>query len=196
MTENAGTAATTEEAPAEGTATAAPETGTPQTPDEVTTLRSRNAGLDAKVTELSKAAAAAEARAQEAFDKLQAYEAGKVNADEALRAQLQAKEQELERTRREAASVKLQAQFPETYAVFGEAIVDFGAEKLAEAEARLKGVALPEESHTPPPVSNNAPRPQAGSAKSPEDMTLAELKDYMGREFANLRWEDITRHNG
>ena len=34
--------------------------GTPQVPDEVTTLRSRNAGLDAKVTTLSQALKAAE----------------------------------------------------------------------------------------------------------------------------------------
>src|SRR5690349_54765 len=89
--ENAGTTPETSEAPAPAEAV----TGTPAVDSEVTTLRSRNAGLDAKVTELQKAAKAAEERAAEALQKLQDYESGKVQADEALRAQLSVKEAEL-----------------------------------------------------------------------------------------------------
>ena len=142
--------------------TAAPaETGTPSAPDEVTTLKSRNAGLDAKVTALIESQKKAEAAAAEATAKLSAYEAGKVGADEALRAQLQAKEAELETVRKEAALARIAAQYPETFAVLGEATASLSADKLAEAEARFKGVA---ETKTPPPIGTNPSRTQGGAS--------------------------------
>lgn len=187
----AGEAQTTEEAPAQ---TAAPEaTGTPVPADEVTTLRSRNAGLDAKVTELTKARLAAEEAAAQAATKLAQYESGVVKGDEALRAQLQAKEAELNAARQEASLARIAAAYPETFAVLGDAAANMPADKLAEAEARFKGVAaLPAESNTPPPVGNNAARPLAPGIKPVEDMTLAEFKAHAAAQFSNTRWSDLV----
>jgi hypothetical protein len=167
--------------PSVGEAQTPPATGTPSQPDEVTTLRSRNAGLDAKVTELTKAQKAAEDRAAEAAAKLAAYEAGKVNADEALRAQLQAKEQELEAARREATLNRIEAKYPETFALFGAAVVGMADDVLAASEARLKGAGLgtPE---TPTPVGTNAGREQTGQ-KALEDMNAKEVDKYLRTQF-------------
>jgi hypothetical protein len=180
---NAGTAPETGEAPAEGTAPAAPTTGTPSAPDEVTTLRSRTAGLDAKVTELQKAAAAAEARAEAAAAKLAEYEAGKVNADEALRAQLEAEKAETAKARREAALNRIEAKYPETFGVLGEAAASLTEDQLAASEARMSGV--PAETTTPPINGGiNAPRPPS-TRKSINDMSAAELRAHMMSQFTS-----------
>lgn len=150
---------------------AQPTAGTPVSQDEVTTLKSRNAGLDAKVTELAKAAKAAEQRAAEAAQKLADYEAGKVGNDEALRAQLQAKEAELLAARQEAALARIEAKYPETYGLFGAAAAGLAEDVLAASEARLRGVA-PEEQEPPTPVGNNPSR----TAGTPKAKTLAELE--------------------
>ena len=176
---NEGTETTTEEAPK---VTPEVTSGTPPAADEVTTLRSRNAGLDAKVTELTKAQKAAEAQAAEALAKLTDYEAGKVDADEALRAQLSAKDAELALIRNEAALAKIEAKYPETFGVLGEAAAALTADQLAASEARFAGVK--DETTTPPvPVGTNAPRSSAPK-KSIEDMSAAELRDYAARTFS------------
>lgn len=168
--ENAGTTPQTEEAqPA--------QVGTPAPVDEVTTLRSRNAGLDAKVTELQKVAAEAKAAADAAAAKLADYEAGKVGADEALRAQLQAKEAELAETRKLAALARIEARFPETFGVLGAAAASLTEDQLAASEARFAGVAAPPE--TPRPVGANPARPQAAAPKALEDMTADELRRHL-----------------
>jgi hypothetical protein len=167
--ENAGTTPESAEAQPEAQAPVV----TPQTPDEVTTLRSRNAGLDAKVTELQKASALAEARAAEAAQKLSDYESGKVQADEALRAQLQAKDEELARERNERRGERIQSRFPETYGVLGEAALSLTEDQLAASEARFVGQA-----ETPVPVGSNPARP-ANTSKRIEDMTAAELRVHM-----------------
>lgn len=179
MTENTGTPDGGAEAQTDDDATAsAPTTGTPQSQDEVTLLKSRAAGLDAKVTELMRTAQAAEARAAAAAQKLSDYEAGKVSDDEALRAQLEAKEAELTQERRERAVEKLQALYPETFAVFGEGAAAFTADQLAASEARLAGVAgtAPE---LPVPVGNAPARRAPVGTKAIEDMTRAELDQYI-----------------
>lgn len=147
---NEGTPSVTEEAPVTPV--------TPPTPDEVTTLRSRNAGLDAKVTELTKTVSSAQAQAVEAAKKLADYEAGKVNADEALRAQLAEKDAELATTRREAQMARIEASYPETFKVLGDAAASLSADKLADAEARFTGVAAASETPAPKPIGNNGPR--------------------------------------
>lgn len=162
---NAGTASAVVQAPATDSASTEPAAGTGTQPDEVTTLRSRNAGLDAKVTELTKAREAAEKQAADAAAKLADYEAGKVQGDEALRAQLQAKEAELNAARQEAALARIQAAYPETYAVLGEDAANLSAEKLAEAEARFKGVDSTGE--PPKPIGNNPSRTQGGASGAP-----------------------------
>lgn len=167
-----------------GEAPTAPAPVTPPAVDEVTTLRSRNAGLDAKVTELQKTAAQAAADAAAAAAKLADYEAGKVNADEALRAQLAAKDAELATARREAALNSIKSQYPETFGVLGDAAASLTADQLAASEARFAGQpAAPTETTTPPvPGGTNAPRPPT-SAKNIEDMTAAELRIHMGQTF-------------
>lgn len=169
---NEGTSTEGEEAPA----AAAAASGTPNTPDEVTTLRSRNAGLDAKVTELSNASKAALAAKEAAEQKLRDYEAGKVDADEALRAQVQAKDTELAQVRLEAKLARIEAKYPETFGVLGEAAAALTEDQLAASEARMAGV--PVESSTPTPIGGNAPRVPVG-AKAIEDMSIAELEKHL-----------------
>lgn len=168
----AGTTPEGEEAQ-EGAAEAA-ATGTPAPKDEVTTLRSRNAGLDAKVTSLTQAQKDAQARADAAEAKLRDYEAGKVNADEALRAQLQAKEAELVTERQASALSRIEAKYPETFAVLGEAALNLSAEKLAEAEARFKGVADDDEAPQTKPIGNNPARTGAATTATTAAQRLAD----------------------
>jgi len=175
---NEGTAPEGEEAQQDATASV----GTPTTLDEVTTLRSRNAGLDAKVTELMKATQAAQDAAAAAAQKLADYESGKVQADEALRAQLQAKEAELAQVARDAALARIEAKYPETFAVLGEAAASLSVDQLAASEARFAGVPATVETKVPTPVGNSAAR-QPSQAKDPESMSSAELQAYMMQQF-------------
>jgi hypothetical protein len=166
----------------EGTTSAATEapltTGTPPaTPDEVTTLRSRNAGLDAKVTELMNAHKQALADAEAARVRLTEYESGKVGADEALRAQIAAKDAELSSVRKEAQVARISAKYPETFGVLGEAVVGLTEDQLAASEARMAGVAALTE--TPVPMGTNPARTQAATPKSIDEMTAAELKVHL-----------------
>lgn len=160
------------------------QVGTPQAPDEVTTLRSRNAGLDAKVTALQTETAAAVAAAAAAAAKLADYEAGKVNADEALRAQLAAKDAELAQARREGALNSIKSQYPETFGVLGDAAANLTADQLAASEARFSGIpATPTETTAKPvPGATNGARPPV-TAKNIEDMSAAELRAHMTQTF-------------
>ena len=162
-----GTEDGTTEAPAAGDAA---DKAVTQPSDEVTKLRSRNAGLDAKVTELSTATKTAVRERDEALAKLSDYEAGKVGADEALRAQLDAVKAEAAQARQEALLARIEAKYPETYAVLGEAAASLSVDKLAEAEARFAGVAAPEPTAAAPkpqPIANNQSR--AGATAGEED---------------------------
>lgn len=176
---NEGTTPETPEAPA-----ATPST--PATPDEVTTLKSRNAGLDAKVTELTRQAKAAEKTAAEAAQKLADYEAGKVNSDEALRAQLQAAKAETETARREAKVARIEAKYPETFGLFGDDVAGMAEDKLAASEVRLRGAAPVEEPPTPL-GSNPSSTSQNRAAKQP---TLADVEAEMGRQFPD--WNSVN----
>jgi hypothetical protein len=154
-----------------------PATGTPPAQDEITTLRSRNSGLDAKVTELSKAQKAAEQRAAEAAQKLADYEAGKVGADEALRAQIAAKDTELAQVRREAALARISSKYPETFGVLGDVAASLTDDQLAASEARMTGSGG--ETSTPPTLGANPGRGQSGRPKALDDMSAAEVSAYM-----------------
>jgi len=187
------TMADTNEGTPEGTGEAqtqegTPATGTPQTPDEVTTLRSRNAGLDAKVTELSKATKVAQEAAAAAAQKLADYESGKVQGDEALRAQFQAKEAELALVKREAALSRIEVKYPETFGVLGEAAAALTEDQLAASEARMSGAGL---SETPTPLGSNPPRNLAAANKSIEDMNTAELRRHLAT-FPRAMWGGST----
>jgi hypothetical protein len=168
-----------------------PQAGTPADDTLVTTLKSRAAGLDAKVTELQKTIAAADDARKAAEARLAEYETGKANESEAARAQIERLNAELANTRKAAQVADLRAQYPESYSVYGEAIAGIPADVLAAGEARLRGV--PEESHTPPPVGNNQMRSQAPATKTIEEMSLEELKAHGGSAFAGLTWEAITK---
>jgi hypothetical protein len=169
MTDTAGTASQGDEAQQ------APAAGTPAQPDEVTTLRSRNAGLDAKVTELQKAAAAAQQARDEALARLSDYENGKVKADEALSAQLAAKDAELAAVRKEATLARVAAKYPETFGVLGDAAAALSEDQLAASEARMTAGFVPE-TPVPTPIGNNPGRQQAAAPKSLEDMSATELE--------------------
>jgi hypothetical protein len=169
MTENEGTPPTTVEAPA--------AQGTPAVDSEVTTLRSRNAGLDAKVTELQRIAAANEARATAAEARALELATAGTNGDAELRAQLEAQKQLIAATQREAQLARIESKFPETFATLGEAAASLTADQLAAAEARFAGVAsgsgeVPETSH---PVGNNPQRTVGNAPKALADMTTKEL---------------------
>lgn len=152
---------------------------TPPTPDEVTTLRSRNAGLDAKVTELQRATKAAEQKAAEAAQRLADYEAGKVGSEEALRAQVAAKDAEIALARKEAALARVEAKYPETFAVLGEAAGSLSDDQLAAAEARFRGVGEVPETPTPKPLGANPQRAPGTAAKAIEDMSVDELRKHL-----------------
>lgn len=175
MTENIGATPTAGDPLGQGSADAgqAPSEAAPQTsqPDEYAKLLSRISGLDAKTTELQKQAKAAEEARIAAETRLREYEAGKVNADEALRNQLAEKERELEAARREAAVGKIASAYPETYGVFGEAVVNMTPDQLAAAEARFAGT--PGAGYRSPGAN---PQRESTAAKSPQDMSLEELR--------------------
>lgn len=161
------------EQPAETTEQVVEQQSAAAPQEDVTTLRSRIAGLDAKVSTLSDSEKNALKARDEALQKLADYEAGKVGSDEALRAQLAAKDAELEAARREAQLARIEAQYPETYSVLGEAAANLSADKLAEAEARFKGVAAGETAATaaPKPIGNAPARTvEAPTGETSEDI--------------------------
>ncbi len=151
-------------------------TGTPTAPDEVTTLRSRNAGLDAKVTSLTQQAAAEKARADAAEARALALAEAKENGDAEIRAQLEAERVASAQARAEARKARLETRYPETIAVLGDAALSLTDDQLAANEARLVGSGIGE---SPTPVGNNPARGQAASPKSIEDMSVAELRAHM-----------------
>lgn len=188
---NAGTTTLAEQAPV---APQQAQPGTARQEDEVTTLRSRNAGLDAKVSSLMEQLSAANKARETMEAKLADYEKGIASADEAARAQVARLEAELADVRKQATTSALAAKYPESHALFGEAIASMSEEVLAAGEARLKGVAS--ESNEPPvPVANTQGRMPAPEVKSFADMSLDELKDHAKREFSNITWDDISHQS-
>lgn len=169
---NAGTAPETPEAQ--------PVAGTSTTPDEVTTLRSRNAGLDAKVTELLRTAADAEAKATAAEARALVLAQAKEGGDAELREELRKAQAAIVSKEAEAKLARIEARYPETYQVLGEAASALTDDVLAASEARFKGVAANEPPETPYPVGANPVRTPAQGNKSIEDMSLAELRKHLG----------------
>lgn len=166
-----------------GTAVAeaqAPETGTAPRADEVTTLRSRAAGLDAKVTALLAEAAAEKARADAAEARALALADEKTNGDAELRAELERTKALVAEKDRAVLLAGIKAQYPETFSVLGDVAATLTADQLAASEARFAGV--PSTPETPTPVGANPARPQAGGAKAIEDMSAKELEVHM-RQF-------------
>lgn len=179
MAENEGTTETGEEAQTNEEVETPEKAGTPTESPEVTTLKSRNSGLDAKVTELSRQLQVEKVAREAAAAKLSDYEAGKVGADEALRAQLELKEQELTSIRKEAQVTRVEAKYPETFALFGEDAITFSEDKLAASEARLQGVSPSTE---PPTPRGNNPTGAGALPPKKED----ELDDILARMASQL----------
>lgn len=140
-------------------------TGTPDLASEVTTLRSRNAGLDAKVSSLLAEQKALSDQLSSFKAELDKAQKGLLDKDETLSAQLKAKDEELTKVRTEAALVRIEKAYPETFAVFGEATINMSPDQLAAAEARFKGVAdsgAEEEPQAPAKPVGNAGRREVG----------------------------------
>lgn len=137
-------------------------------PDEVTKLRSRNQGLDAKVTSLTRSQKEAIERAEAAEAKLNEIVTGKANGDEETRALILKLNAELDASKATAKAAILASRYPESYAELGDSIATMPEDKLAGIEARLAGV--PAESNRPPtPISNSAARPITGAAGVSEE---------------------------
>lgn len=180
---------TTNEGTPEITPEAQPQVGTPPVDNsEVTTLRSRTAGLDAKVTELQRVAAEAAAARAAAEARLAEYESGKANESEAARAQIERLNAELAAAKQTSQVNSLKATYPESYSVYGEAIAGMSEDVLAAGEARLRGV--PAESNVPTPIGNNAAR-SLTPVKTIEEMSLAELQEHGKSAFAGLTWGQL-----
>lgn len=153
------------EAPADNSAAA------PATPDELAALKSRNSGLNAKVTELQKQLAAE----REARTAAEQAAAGKAGTDDVLNKRIAELQAELEAGKKAQAIAAKGLQYPEAYRELGEDIAGMSTEKLAALEARLTAAKdsgeVPE---TPRPVGNNPQR--TTGTKNIEDMSRDELK--------------------
>lgn len=163
------------------TASAADETpagnepaAVPQTPDELAALKSRNSGLNAKVTELQKQLAD-ERNARTAAEQAAA---GKAGTDDVLNKRIAELQAELDAGKAAAAIAAKGASYPEAYRELGDDIANMSTEKLAALEARLTAAKDEEpETTAPRPVGNNPQR--TNTSKSIEDMTSKELQAHM-----------------
>lgn len=168
------TAASTGTDPAAASAAAAPD----PRDTELASLRSRNSGLNAKVTDLQK-------QVEALTGELGTARAGltdKESADADLRAQLAEAQKSIATLTRTNEVNAIAAQYPEAFKELGEGIHGMKPETLASLEARLSGAAAPaageEQTETPRPVGNNPQRSVSGS-KPIEDMTSEELRESL-----------------
>jgi hypothetical protein len=170
----------------------ATQTGTPDLVAEVTTLRSRQAGQDAKITALLKSVQDAEAARNDLQARLDAALNGQAGESE-FAERLAAKDREIAALKIATVAADRKGKFPEAAAELPqEVFASLDEAALASLEARLTGVPV-ESNAPPPPVGNNAARQPAGSAKRIEEMSLAELKAHGSQVFAGLTWDAITQ---
>ena len=130
--------------------------------DEVSVLKSRFAGQTAKVNSLTSENATLKeqlAAAQKARDEALN---GVTKADEAAKALLEAKEQEIAQLRTSGKLATIEAKYPEVYAELGADAANFSDEKLAAMEARFQGTGAGGD-EPPTPRGNNAPRNEGGA---------------------------------
>lgn len=132
---------------------------------------SRFKGLNAKFGKTAEELKAEkEARAKAEAD-LEALRTGKVSAEEAAQAQVNAAKAELEAERQARAVERLKAQFPETFEVFGDAAASFDAATLAASEARLAG----DSPEGTTPLKHNESR-STTKGKAPAEKTAADVE--------------------
>src|SRR5512146_1229024 len=91
--------------------------GSAAAPDELSTLKSRYAGQTAKVEQLTREQATLAAERDALKAKLDEVQKGEINKDQALKDQIAAKDAEIAATKREAALARIEAKYPETFAV-------------------------------------------------------------------------------
>lgn len=133
-------------------------------------LEQRLRGLDAKVTTLQRERDALNAR-------VAAFEAGQVSADETLRTQLAAKDQQIAELKRTADAVPKIAKYPTVARELGEAIANVPDEALASLEAQLSQVPVTEDApKRPTPVPANPPDSEGSDYSGmSRDQILAQL---------------------
>lgn len=118
---------------------------------KITELEQRLRGLDAKVTTLQRDRDAA-------LQKAAALEAGQISADETLKAQLTARDQEIAQLRLKADALPKIAKYPTVARELGEAIANVPEEALASLEAQLSQAPVTEDApKRPTPVPSNPP---------------------------------------
>jgi len=158
---------------AEGTPAGEAPAAATQTPDELASLKSRNSGLNAKVTELQ-TQLAEERKGRTAAEQAAA---GKAGTDDVLNKRIAELEATIAANEAKAAIAAKGAKYPEAYSELGEDIANMSTEKLAALEARLTAAkdGGEEEPETLKPVGNSPARGATG-AKNPDDMTSAELQ--------------------
>lgn len=140
-------------------------------PDPVSLLTSRLNGQTAKVGELTTTLSAKEEALKAALQRVADLESGKVSAEDAAKAQVEAMRAELEAERRSRRVDSLKSRFPETFSVLGEAAFSLDEAALASNEARLIGGSGGQE--PPQPLRHNETRTgapkQAAKEKSAAD---------------------------
>jgi hypothetical protein len=149
-------------APPDGDAAGKGSTGAP---DELSVLKSRYQGQTAKVNTLEGEKATLTAQLAVLQAQLGKAQTGEIDKDEALKAQLAAKDAEIAAAKREVALAKSAVKYPEAYAVLGEDIASLSDVKLSEIEARLKGEAAELEEPPTPRGSNPSRTGQRTPAK-------------------------------
>jgi seryl-tRNA synthetase len=154
--------------------------GSQAAPDELSVLKSRYQGQSAKVDALSQEKARLEAALAEAQAKLGEAQKGVLDKDEALKAQIAAKDAEIEAIKRERNLTRIEAKYPETFAVLGEDAANLSEVKLAENEARLKGVAA---GSTEPPTPIGSSPSRTGQRPAAKPRTIEDVKAQMATEF-------------
>jgi len=147
------------------------------TPDEVSVLRSRYAGQTAKVNELTSERARLIAEREALIRERDELRSGKANTDEAAKALLAQKDEEIAAIRREVALARIESKYPETFGELGEAAFGLSEEKLAAMEARLRGASGASEQEPPTPRGQNAARRDGVPAggREPKEETSADI---------------------
>ena len=192
MTEDAGTTPVGDEAP-EGEVEQTEPQGTPAGVDEVTTLRSRQAGLDRTVSTLRAEKEALEARAAAAEARARELAEGQTASNDEITTMLAQFKEKAEAAEAKAEALELAAKFPETFREMGEAIVSLSDDRLESIEARLAGIAAESVGEPPKPVANAQARTPAAAATNPEGMSLEDYRTWFKSKFGNLTGADLVQ---
>jgi hypothetical protein len=154
--------------------------------DEVSLYRSRLNGQTAKVTSLTKAVQDRDAKIAELQKQRDDALAGLTSTDEALKAQIAAKDAEIAAERTARRTEFVQIKYPETFEVLGEAAANLTNDQLAANEARLAGAA--EDGQAPTPRRTNAPKAGAAPAQQAEE-TADELYARLRTMTPDEAWQ-------